>query len=91
MKQIKLVQENGTLQATYEWTTFRFLLSDGRILDVSAIHDDSHLRSAVLAHAKAERIEGVAIVPPKVEVPNIEEVVDRIQATRSKRPVKPQS
>lgn len=40
--------------------TFRFLFSDGRVLDVLADRDDSEVRGAVLEYAKAEKIEGVA-------------------------------
>lgn len=54
--------------AGYGWKVYRFLLSDGRILDVTAIQDDSDLRGAVLAFAKVERIAGVTtlkeVAPP---------------------------
>lgn len=42
---------------------FRFLLSDGRTVDVLADRDDSDLRAAVLDETKVERIEGVTRLP----------------------------
>jgi hypothetical protein len=54
--------------AGYPWKVYRFLLSDGRTLDVTAIRDDSDLRGAVLEFTKAERIEGVATIK-EVEPP----------------------
>jgi len=55
--------ETGSfLRAVYESHLYRFLLSDGRTLDVMSHTDDSYLREAVLAHTKAERIAGVTRV-----------------------------
>lgn len=63
---------DGSVKAVYQWKTFRFLLDDGRTLDVQAIRDDSDLRGAVLAHTKAERIQGVAdIDAAAVEAPPV--------------------
>lgn len=53
----------GDLIANYPTFVFRFLFSDGRTMDVYALRDDSDLRAAVLAYAKADRIEGVAKLP----------------------------
>jgi hypothetical protein len=55
--------------AGYQWRVYRFLLSDGKTLDVTAMRDDSDLRSAVLAFTKAERIEGVATMGEVVGPP----------------------
>jgi hypothetical protein len=74
MQQVNLEQnEDGTYTARYEWRAYRFLLNDGRTIDVRAIHDDSVLRTAVLATTKAQKIEGVAWMkdpePDAVKVP----------------------
>lgn len=52
----------------YVWTlperTYRFMLDDGRTVDVTArTADDSDLRSALLAATKAERIVGSVRLP----------------------------
>lgn len=57
---VVLSERDGTLIATWPTWCYRFLFSDGRTLDVHAAHDNSDLREAVLNHANAERIEGVA-------------------------------
>lgn len=62
MPQLTLKKTVDGFLAAYEWRTFRFLLSDGRVVDVEAIWDDSNLRDAVRKAMEAERIEGVAIV-----------------------------
>lgn len=46
--------------AVYEFRRFRFLLDDGRTVDVEAIEDNAYLRNAVLGATKAKRIAGVA-------------------------------
>lgn len=46
--------------AVYEFHRFRFLLDDGRVIDVEAIADDAYLRGVVLSATKAKRIAGVA-------------------------------
>jgi hypothetical protein len=48
--------------------TLRFLLSDGRTLDVVSDRDDSDVRTAVLDYTKADRIEGVALLPAQQEL-----------------------
>jgi hypothetical protein len=55
-----LRQDGDHVVVEYPWHRYRFLLSDGRTLDVVAIRDDSTLRELVLQHTKAERIEGAA-------------------------------
>lgn len=42
--------------ARYRMKLYRFLLSDGTVLDVSAIRDDSDLRAAVLARFAAKDV-----------------------------------
>lgn len=54
--------------AGYGWKVFRYLLSDGRTFDVTAITDDSDLRGAVLAFTKVDRIAGVTMIK-EVEPP----------------------
>lgn len=60
-------QPDGTLLAVWPYHTIRFLLDDGRTIDVTTAKDDSDLRGALLEHMKAERIEGS--VRLKVETP----------------------
>ncbi len=66
MKILKLEPNNdGTFNAVYEWRIHRFLLDDGRTIDVHAPYDDSILREAVRNHTKAKAINGVAYVQPE--------------------------
>lgn len=71
---IRLVQDGDVHVADYKWQTYRFLITDGRTIDVRAVHDDSWLRAEVVKLAngltkytentKVElRIEGSTIVP----------------------------
>jgi hypothetical protein len=60
-------QPDGTYLATYEWRTYRFLLDDGRTIDVRAVIDDSVLRGAVLKTTQARSINGVAQLPEEEE------------------------
>jgi hypothetical protein len=53
------LQDDGSYLATWPTQRLRFLLSDGRTIDVESSRDDSDLRAAVLEATKAERIEGV--------------------------------
>jgi len=46
--------------AVYEFHRFRFLLNDGRTVDVEAIEASAYLRDAVLSATKAKSIAGVA-------------------------------
>ena len=58
-----LAEDNsGTLVATWPVRRHRFLLSDGRTVDVLTPRDDSDLRGELLAHLGVERIEGVVVV-----------------------------
>lgn len=68
-RSVTFTPDGAVMRATYAWHTFRFLLSDGTTLDVSAVWDDSNLRHAVLEHTGAERIEGVALLPEEVPKP----------------------
>lgn len=49
---------DGTLAAHWPSYMIRFLLSDGRTVDVVTDRDDSDLRGALVDHMKVERIEG---------------------------------
>ena len=63
--------DDGTYTAVYEWRIHRFLLDDGRTIDVHAPYDDNLLREAVRNQTKAKAIAGVAYIKPEpaVEVP----------------------
>jgi hypothetical protein len=54
----------GGWDVEYNYHVYRFLLNDGRTIDVSAITDDSYLRAAILTWMEAERICGVTELPP---------------------------
>lgn len=60
----KLVDGDGIAIAEYPWKVYRFLLDDGRTVDVVAVRDDSDLRGLVLSHFKAKQIQGVADIGP---------------------------
>lgn len=57
---------NGEGFYVAEWPvhTYRFLLDDGRVIDVLSHQDDSRLRAALLLVTKAARIEGVTKLAP---------------------------
>lgn len=57
--------DDGELNAVYPLWRFRFLFSDGRVIDVIAHREDSHLCDAVLAHLGGGdlRVAGVARLP----------------------------
>ena len=56
-----LVEDNaGTLVATWPLRRYRYLLSDGRTVDVLSPRDDSDLRAALLDHLGVEAIVGSA-------------------------------
>jgi len=68
-------ERDGVVVVTWPAKRYRFLLSDGRVVDVVAQRDDSDLRAVLLAFVhKADgltkaaandlRIEGVAEVEP---------------------------
>lgn len=69
---VTIEEHGGALVAAYARHCYRVLLSDGTVLDVEGIRDDSSLRAALLRHAgkgKDVSIAGVAEVdgpPPKV-------------------------
>lgn len=52
----------GMIQATWPERVFRFLLSDGRTVDVRSSRDDSDLRGVLLEHMGVDKIEGSVIV-----------------------------
>lgn len=56
-------QSDGTYLAEYQWHRYRFLLTDGRTVDVWAIRDDSDLRGAVLTATKSDGLAGAATLP----------------------------
>lgn len=58
-------RDDGSLEAFWHPRTFRFLLSDGRVVDIHAVRDDSNLRGAVLKHTKAEAIVGSVEITTK--------------------------
>jgi hypothetical protein len=51
---IRLVPEGASYTVDYRWTTYRFLLSNGNTIDVSAVQDDSWLRQEVLKIANGK-------------------------------------
>ena len=53
------LQDDGSYIAKWPTLRYRFLLSDGRTVDIATSRDDSDLRAAVLTTTGAERIEGV--------------------------------
>jgi hypothetical protein len=59
---ILVEDDDGNVVARYREYTCRYLLDDGRTLDVRAARDDSEMRGAVLAFTKANKIEGVAVI-----------------------------
>jgi hypothetical protein len=52
--------DDGALIATWPTHRYRYLLSDGSIVDVLAVRDDSDLRDALLTYTGVDRIEGSA-------------------------------
>jgi hypothetical protein len=69
---VTLKEDDGLLIAVYPWKLYRFLLSDGRTLDVKAVRDDSDLRGEVVKLTKG-RIEGVACIG-EVDLPEAESI-----------------
>ena len=54
---------DGSYTVDYHWSTYRFLLFDGRTIDVRAVSDDSWLRGEVVKLLKLDAqhpIVGVA-------------------------------
>lgn len=64
---LRITMRDGKWVVHYEHTVYRFLLDDGRTVDVIAFRDDSDLRAAVLERTGAARIEGVARVQAEAE------------------------
>ena len=56
--------DDETLNANYIHHCYRFLFSDGSMVNVIAVRDDSDLRGAVLEITGKERIAGVAQLDP---------------------------
>lgn len=77
---LTIVDVDGTYIVEYKWKTHRFMFSDGRVVDVIAINDNSDVRGEALKFFKAERIEGSARLmleaQPVVTLGKPEEVVD---------------
>jgi hypothetical protein len=66
---IRLVPIEGaitTYEVEYRWTMFRFMTSEGVVIDVRGVQDDSNLRGAVvklLGLDEKRPIAGVAYLP----------------------------
>lgn len=56
-------RKDKVLVAARPRKVIRFLLSDGRTVDVDTDQDDSDVREAVRKHTGAERIEGSVVLP----------------------------
>jgi hypothetical protein len=56
------VGEGAVIHAIWPERVFRFLLSDGRTVDVRSARDDSDLRGALLKYLNVDRIEGSVIL-----------------------------
>ena len=96
---IRLVGEGAGYVADYRWTTYRFLLSNGNTIDVSAVTNDSWLSTEILKvvngldklpdnypkSLKVTIVGHVALAPP-VEEEKVEEAPKPKQVR--KRPAK---
>jgi hypothetical protein len=60
---VDLVRTGDGYEAVWPVHTYRFLLDDGRVIDVESHQDDSRLRGALLLVTKAAKIEGVTKLP----------------------------
>jgi hypothetical protein len=60
---LTIVEVDGTYVVEYKWRTYRFMFSDGRVVDVIGINDNSDVRGEALKFFKAERIEGSCRLP----------------------------
>lgn len=71
-------QPDGSYLATWPSFTLRFLLSDGRTVDVVTTKDDSDLRGALVELMGVERLEGSTRLkePPKPPPPQDERLFD---------------
>lgn len=66
------LHDDGSYTVDYHWSTYRFLLFDGRTVDVRAVSDDSWLRGAVVKLLKLDEkhpIVGVATLAEPKPVP----------------------
>lgn len=83
---------DGSFVAQYQWTKYRFLMSDGSCVDIVAVRDDSDLRGAVLelhygkkvTDPKQGSIAGVATIPMDPE-PDPEPAPPPVRRTRTKK------
>lgn len=57
-----VIDSDGALSADYPVRVFRFLLSDGRIVDVRGYWADSNLRGALLNHLDDPELAIVGVV-----------------------------
>ena len=63
---IRLVPTETGYEVEYRWTTYRFMTSEGVVVDVRGVQDDSNLRGAVvklLGLDEKRPIAGVAYLP----------------------------
>lgn len=56
-------RSDGSYRAEWRTYTVRYMLDDGRTIDVETSRDDSDLRGALLAVTGAERIAGSVFLP----------------------------
>lgn len=78
----------GVWTAIYNVKRYRFLLEDGRTIDVDAVWSDANLSTAILSHFKSNRIVGhTEIVPPKAaeEPPKVVKKAPAAKKTAAKR------
>jgi hypothetical protein len=54
--------DDGLIAAEWPVQTVRFLLDDGRTVDVTTAVDDSRLREALLVHVGAEALMGSVVL-----------------------------
>ena len=62
----RLVPTETGFEVEYQWSTYRFMTSEGVVVDVRAISDDSWLRGAVVKQLGLDEkrpIAGVAYLP----------------------------
>lgn len=89
---LDIVEIDGTYIVEYKWRTYRFMFSDGRVVDVIGVNDNSDVRGQALKYFKAERIEGscrlVLEAQPVVTLGKPEEVVDEPVPEPAKPPAK---
>ena len=87
-RRVTLDSNGDSFVAQYTWSRYRFMFTDGAVMDVVAIRDDSDLRGAVLElhygktikDPKDGGIAGVATLPELAETP--EEAPEPRKTTR---------